>query len=217
MHKYNLPKSYLSYSAAMLFLKDKQAYRDRYYLNKPGFTSIFTVFGKGFAERLERNDPTLAHIEKYSKPEYDIKCEIDGVPIRGFIDSYDPEKKAFLEYKTSITDMWCEESVKKHLQLDFYSMVIEYLFGEVQEECKLIWIGTQWKNNIIEYRGHKFQGAKELELTGQVEVFPRVVTKEERLAVRQLFAKIAQEISDDYTAWLSQNKELSPTPILTIG
>lgn len=199
--KYNLPRAYLSYSQLRLWLDNKNTYRDRYYLNKPPFTSIFTIFGQTFAKRLENNDPTLSHIPKYSKPEYDIKCVIDGVPIRGFIDSYDPEKKAFLEYKTSITDMWNEESVKKHLQLDFYSFIIKELYGSVQEECSLIWIGTQWKNNFVYYKGHKLEGARELELTGKTQEFKRIITDEERGKIKELIIQVATEISDDYTAF----------------
>lgn len=211
---YNLPRNYLSYSQIDLWLKNKSQYKSKYFFNEKPFTTIETIFGKEFAERLEKNDSLLAHIPRYNKPEYDIKCEIEGVPIRGFIDSYDTETFSFLEYKTSRTKNWTQDSVNKHIQLPFYSFVIKELHGKINDECKLIWVETRFKNNTFIYKGHTLFGKRELELTGRVEIFSRTITHDEREEMRKLIVQVAQEISESYAQFLLEKNKSGATMLV---
>lgn len=199
---YNLPRPYLSYSSIIIWLKNKEEYRRRYYYtdSKP-FESIYTRFGKYIAELLEKDDESVKFIPRYSHPEFKIDFNIDGVPIKAFIDSFDPETFSFYEYKTSIKDNWNDKTVEEHMQLPFYSLLIKEIYGHVNNECKLFALKTRFKDNVIVFQGHKLEGKKQLELTGEIKEFKRIITDEERKNIRLIITTVAKEISDDYTDW----------------
>jgi len=158
------------------------------------------VFGKLTADMLENRDESLAHIRQYATPEQQIQVEIEGVPIFGFIDSFDPETNSILEYKTGRSP-WTQKKVDKHLQLDIYSLCVEEIFGSVNDECMLIWMQTEKidepKVGLITH-----EDSHGIRLTGEVTEFTRIITDEERENTRELIARVAQEISDDYTEYL---------------
>lgn len=207
--KYILPRNYLSYSAISLWIKSKDQFRKKYYENDASFETIETLYGKQIAEMLEDRDivdnhPILKLIPKHSHAEYPIKVEIEGIPIKGYLDNFCPRKKSFKEFKTGHVNRegrspWNQKKVDKHLQLPFYSLLIEENYGDVDDKCQLIWIETQFKEKSVEFMGIKLiADSRELELTGKIEVFDRVITKEERQETRDLIIKIAKEIADDY-------------------
>lgn len=212
--KYNLPKSYLSYSAMSLWCTSKDQYRLKYYSdNNVSFSTAYTEFGKFIAETLEdkkkrKSHPVLSKIPAYAVPEQPLEFEVDGVPIKGFIDSFDPKKKRIIEYKTSIKregrPLWNDVSVKKHNQLLVYALGVQKLFGEVHPLIKLVWMETQWREvcRDMEFGSKVITDCKpELELTGYFEVFKRKIEPWELLYIQQDIVRIAQEISDDYTAY----------------
>lgn len=196
---YTLPKGYLSYSALDLFLKNPKQYRRKYYENAYEPTSPEMSFGKKIALLLENRDDVVSHIKQYSHPEYQLQVEIEGVPVYGFIDSFDVEKHAFLEYKTGHAP-WDAVRVRKHLQLPFYAVCIEQIFGHVHPECELIWMETRKVEvpqiGLVTHGEHHG-----IELTGRVESFVRKIPKWERKRMRELIAKTAREITDDYCAY----------------
>jgi len=198
--KHNLPKEYLSYSAIDSWMKSPKQFRKRYYESAPSYTSPEMVFGKLTADMLENRDESLAHIRQYATPEQQIQVEIEGVPIFGFIDSFDPETNSILEYKTGRSP-WTQKKVDKHLQLDIYSLCVEEIFGSVNDECMLIWMQTEKidepKVGLITH-----EDSHGIRLTGEVTEFTRIITDEERENTRELIARVAQEISDDYTEYL---------------
>lgn len=204
MQKYNLPKQYLSYSQVSLWLKNKEQYRSKYYLNEPTFETTESLYGKLIAKIMEdpveiAKNPTLALVPRYSEPEYDITVDIEGIPVRGYIDSYDPDTHSFYEYKTSHTNSWNKVSVAKHLQLPFYSLLIEEKHKKVNRTCHLVWIETEFSKKTIEFAGHTLEAdSRELRLTGKIETFKRIIPKWERERVRQLIVKVAEEIHEDY-------------------
>lgn len=198
--KYNLPKKYLSYSAIDTWLKNPGQFRKRYYEGEEFHMTPELTFGKKIAELLENGDGSLAHIPRYNKPEQEINCTIDDVPVFGFIDSYDTERHAFLEYKTG-KQPWDEARVKQHLQLDIYSLAIQTIFGKVSDTCHLIWMETE---RIEDHPSGRITHADAygIRLTGKVHTFERVITRIERDATRQLLTDVARAISDDYTEYL---------------
>lgn len=190
-----------------MWLRSKETYRKSYYQDGRSFSTKETIFGKNIASELEKetvDDPNLAKVPRFSHPEYKLDLEIDGVPFIGFIDSFDPEGKAFREYKTGHRNKkgkspWNIHKVYNHLQLPLYSLSIQKLFGEVQDKCYLDWIETDWHEKTIEFEGHTLScGEKELHLTGYIETFERVITQKERDDTAKLLVTVAQEISDDY-------------------
>lgn len=213
--QYNLPKGYLSHSSMNLWKQSKDNYRKKYYSNSDlfDFSTPYTKFGKEIAETLEdpkrrKAHPVLSKIPFYSHPEYVLEFEVDGVPIKGMIDSFDPKKKRILEYKTGVRkdgkSAWNTHLVKKQTQTLLYSLGVEILLGEVHPVSQLVWLETCWKEQcwstqfgeqVIEECGPK------LELTGFFEVFKRKTEPWELLWMRQEIVRIATEISEDYTRY----------------
>ena len=94
-------RDYISYSSYNLWKSSKKQYRERYYLGIQMPQNAELIFGKKIGRYLEEDHPEVDHIEKYSVPEKKIELEIDGLKVLGYLDSYCPKEKAFLEYKTS--------------------------------------------------------------------------------------------------------------------
>jgi hypothetical protein len=120
---------------------------------------------------------------------------------------YDPESFSFIEVKTGHTNKegkvpWDNVSVHKHLQLDFYSLLIKLKHGKVNNLCRLVWLETEFKTKTKEFQGiHLEAQSRELELTGKISVFPRKIFEWERKNCRELIKDIARQISEDYTFW----------------
>jgi len=193
---YGKNKDYISYSSYTLWKQNKDAYRRKYYDGGESISSPELVFGKKIARLLE--DKELDHIEKYKVMEQKIMVEIDGVKVLSYLDSYQPYK--FLEYKTGVVS-WTKTRVQKHLQLDWYSLMIQKWKGKVQDQCKLIWIETTKEK--INYHGHKIEGG--IRLTGKVEVFKRSVKQWERDLLEKEIIKTAHEIRRDYKETLQRH------------
>jgi hypothetical protein len=212
--KYNLPKGYLSYSAMSTWWTSKEQYRLKYYSPFPvELDTEYTRFGKGIAETLEDKKKTKAHpvlsqIPLYPVREQPLEFEIDGVPIKGFIDSFDKRHKKIIEIKTGICKdgkkPWDVVRVRKHEQILLYSLGVKELFGKVNPLIKLIWLETAWreKKEMVTFGNQTFENAvPELFLTGHFEVFDRVVEDWEHDRMKRLIVKTAEEISADYTAY----------------
>ena len=198
--KYTLPKPYLSYSAINTFLTNPADFRKRYYENKQLPVTPELLFGKKIGELLEHGDESLSHILRYDTPEQELKFEVDGVPILGYIDTFDSVKHKVGEYKTGKTP-WTQSRVDKHLQLDIYSLGVETIFGSVDDECVLVWLETERVNKP---QGGRIQHGCEYEIqfTGKVREFKRVITKEDRERAYDTIVRVAQDISTDYSDWL---------------
>lgn len=205
--KYNLPRSYLSYSSWSLWKKNKQAFRQKYYLNEASFETVETVFGKNIAKRLEDKDPALSFIPSYSKSEHGIETLIGDVPVKGYLDTFEPKTFSFGEYKTGHLNKdgkapWDIVKVAKHDQLPFYSLLIESKYGKVDRVTYLHWIETKFKEKKIMFEGIELiADTRELELTGRIETFKRIIPKWERDEIKKSIIKVAEEISLDYTQY----------------
>lgn len=204
-----LPKPYLSYSALDLWYKDKEKYRRRYYEGIKDPDTVYTLFGKVTHELIDK-DPKFAHI-RLPVPEHQMVVNIDGVPIKGYIDTFDKETCNFGEYKTAIrnsdgTSKWTALTVQKHKQLPFYSLLIQEKYGKKINKTFLVWLETVFKDNDVLLNGVKLGGKKELALTGHYEVFHRKMYQYDRDAMREWIVLGAKQISNDYKQWLSIKK-----------
>ncbi len=214
-NKYFLPKQYLSYSAISSFITYPADFRARYYENKPMIVTPELAFGKRIGEMLEHGDESLAHITHGDVAEKELKFEVDGIPVLGYIDSFRTEDKYLFEFKTGKTP-WTQARVEKHLQLDIYSLGVEMLEGNVSDECMLIWMETRRKE--VQQGGRRTHaGAYEIEFTGKVKEFVRVITKEERENAYNTIVRVAQDISEDYTDWLSSQERESQSRSVVKG
>lgn len=198
-----------------LWSSSKDLFRKKYYgTDDYSFSSPYLDFGKEIAETLEDREATQAHpilstIPSYNTPEYPLEVSIDGVPIKGFIDSFDDTNKAIIEYKTGIRKdgkaPWNPLKVRKHDQLLLYSLCVKELFGSVDPLTILVWLETEWAEECTStYFNEKEYTSclPALRLTGEFEVFEREIEDWEHLKMRQQITQIAEEISEDYTTYL---------------
>jgi hypothetical protein len=200
-----LPKPYLSYSAASLWWKNKQEFRDVYYLNKPKVDTAYTIFGKELSEKLQANDPMYEGVPRFDTYEERIELEIDGVRVLSYLDCFDLGTKAFIEHKTSIrnkdgTHKWTQSVVQAHEQLPWYSLMVKEKYGRVQNKCRLVYMETQWQTV-----GQGIGQTMSLGYTGNFTIFDRTIAEWERKRMREKIVRTAQEISEDYRLWKQNN------------
>lgn len=206
---YNLPRLYISYSQYILWKKNKDAYRRRYYENEPSFENVETKFGKQVAEWLESGDPRVKHIPNYASREHDIEVMIEGTKVIGRLDGFSLEKLRFLDHKSAHVDKdgkppWNKVKVRQLEQLPFYSMLVKEQYGKVDNVCHLIWIETEFKENTVEFDGHILKAkGRELCLTGRVKKFRRVIREFERKRIKEDLLKTIKEIQEDYAKYKS--------------
>jgi len=200
---YGWNKDTLSWSAFSTWLSSKDQYLLRYYFEeRPSFQTAETMFGNHIGKKLEDGHADVNHIEKYSDPEHRILVEVEGVKLLGYLDSFDPKGYRFLEYKTGHKNKkgeyyWNAVQVAKHKQLDFYSLLIQAKYGEVQNQCKLIYMETE--ETPLVYKGRKLEAMnKGLQLTGHVKEFKRTIEQWERNFMQQEIKRVAKAIKTDY-------------------
>lgn len=222
MQEIVLPKSYLSYSAMELWLRDKEGYRLRYYLNDPYFSTPYTEFGNvvgGALERREWDNPVIASVRgkipQGTHPEHLIEVEIAGVPVLGKLDDFTLQTYFIDEYKTGIRDAtgkppWDRVAVRKHKQLTLYTLLVWRKYGNFNPNIQLTWMETMWGwvDKEVMFGGTKIREAtKCLYLTGHVETFPRVIREWELTRMENIIRGIAEDISKDYQVWLQNHQK----------
>lgn len=201
----HLPKPYLSYSALSLWKRDPVAFRAKYYDGVTQPETRYTIFGSEVHKLIE--DGGMKHVPRYKKAEYAIEVVMDGIPVMGYLDSFCPARKAFLDYKTGIrladgSPRWNAVEVQKLDQLPFYSLLIKEKYGTVQPTSKLVWLETAWvpSEETITFEGTTLTRMdQKLALTGTVEVFKRRIDEHERIRMRSWIIESAKEISEDYS------------------
>lgn len=201
--KLRLPKPYLSYSAVSTWLYSKEQFRKRYYENAPFHPTPEMIFGKKIATMLEHDHEDFSHVPRYPKSEQKLQVQLGDVLFYGFIDSFHPDELRIYEYKTGKTP-WTKKRVAEHLQLDLYSAAVNSIYGDVTDECHLIWLPTERIENTND--GLKTHAeAYDIALTGEVKTFARHITPAERKAAIELLNAVAKEISEDYTNWCDRH------------
>ena len=204
--KLNLPKNYLSYSAIHLWNENKAVFRKRYYENIKSPDTKYTLFGKTIEDEIYAGQyPAVPY---WGGKQTELKFELNGsysgkgIPLLGYLDSFDLDNKKFLDYKTGIkkpdnSDRWTKTDVQKLEQLPFYSMLIEKIYGKVEPVCNLIWLETE----LVKDTG-LLQREEKLRFNGNFHVFDRKIAKWERKRSADWAIQSAEEISQDYTEYL---------------
>ena len=198
----------MSSSACDLWESSPKSYRKRYYIGEKSFDTPYTKFGKEFAEDIEKNPEKYPHIPKYLIPEFPIVWNIEGVPVKGYMDSFAPVSKSIIEYKTSLETSkqpWNAVKVRKWKQLPFYAMCVNEMFGTYDPVVKLIVMKTKWGESV---EATKF-GDKEFEKKTEGLVFtdddPIIFEREIELweveKMKERLVRIATEVSEDYKTY----------------
>jgi len=204
----NLPRGYLSHTQIDAWKKSKKDYRKRYYDGTPFYITPEIEFGKivgGQYEALHGDVPvTLMHpiigsIPRGTHPEYELRCEVRGIPVVGFIDSFDETCSRVIELKTGKTP-WTQSRVDRHEQLKMYSSALRVMRGEYNPYVTLVWLPTRDRpvRDVID--GMEFTG-RSIELTGEIKPFTTCIHANDLLIYEKVIEQTAREISEDYTVW----------------
>ena len=196
-----LPKSHLSFSALDLWRRDKVRFRRRYYEDIKEPDTVYTLFGRAVHAAIDK-DPLY---EKIRLPVAEKKIEVEtcGVPLLGYIDTFNPASFAWKEYKSGIrkpdgSPRWTQADVEAHDQLPFYSLLLEAKFGVKSNHTELIWFETEFEEEAQKIGGVIVGGERHLRLTGHYEVFSRRIYQYDRERMKKWIRKAAKEISADY-------------------
>lgn len=203
-NKIILPKPHLSYSQLSCWLSNPNRYRKEYFEIGPKLDTKYLRFGSGIHELIENGKykELLPDLVVYEKNEFEIKCDINDVPILAYLDSYNPAENVFRDTKTGKIP-WTQARVQKSDQLTFYATALKWSTGKMPAYCHLDWIETKehsdgrtndfWRDN-----------EKELSITGKVVSFHREFDEREITRMENLIVKVAHEISDAYRKFIEE-------------
>jgi hypothetical protein len=176
--------------------QNKQSAMKRYFPSEPeSISTRWMSFGTQVAKALEmRPIPEwVAHLAmpQYDLQEYRIIEDVEGYFVRGTLDRYSTELHKILDDKCAKT-VWSEKKAQKHLQLDFYSVLVRERHEWVDDESYIHCIPIdEDENGIIRFTGE------------QPVLLPHITTEETRNALRKKLVATAEEIT---TCWASYKK-----------
>lgn len=198
-----LPKGYISWSALSCWLSNPSRFRREYFEHGERLDTKYLRFGKGIAKMIEegKHKFLLPDLVVYEMPEFEIRCNIKGVPILSYIDSYDPVKNVFREVKTGKIS-WTQAKVQKHDQLTFYALALFHATGKMPEYCDLDWIET--KEGSMEMDDFWHENEKMVNVTGRVVSFHREFDRRELERMEALIIKCAKDISEAYVKFIEE-------------
>lgn len=203
MDKLLLPKPHLSWSAMSCWISNPERFRREYFENSDKLDTKFLRFGKGIAQMIEegKHKELLPDLIVYDKPEFEIRCEIEGVPMLSYLDSYDSVNNVFREYKTG-KHAWTQTKVQKHDQLVVYATMLKHLTDKMPEYCDLDWIET--KEGAMEVEDFWRTNEKQINVTGRIVSFHREFDEREIDRMENLIRKSAEEISEAYKRFIEE-------------
>ena len=226
-NKIILPNGHLSWSSLNCWITNQTRFRKEYFERGDKIDSRAMRFGKGFAAIMEDvsehpellKDKTwmmnkfgldiesqegkefVENLKFYDMSEFEITCNVKGVPILSFIDSYNSETNNFFEYKTG-RHPWTQSKVQKHDQLTFYATALKYSVGKMPEECELLWVETKEGTGAVEdfWRSDE----NKINVTGKIKSFKREFDEREIERMEDLIVKCATEISEAYIKFIEE-------------
>jgi hypothetical protein len=200
-----LPRKYLSWSQMNCFLTSPARFRKEYFENGPRLTSKYLSFGKKVHELIENNKhkDILPDLVVYDVRELEIRCEVRGVPILAYIDSYDPVNNVFRDTKTGIVP-WDKVKVIKLGQLPFYAVALKHKYGKTPEYCHLDWLQSKEGKSDTVVDDFWRTNETELNLTGYMKSFQRDFDEREIEKTEELIVKTAELISEAYQLFLKE-------------
>jgi len=191
------PRQYLSPSQFVLFKRDKKAYFDRYLFGKT-FSNKYTEFGKWVHGELEKPESENEAIEmirpiipECDKHELEVKAEINGVPLLGYIDKLNTKEKILIDIKTS-KNPFSQQKADELEELTLYQLLIAEKLKFVPLRTYIVWLETA-------------DDGSGLYLTGKTKLIETKRTKEQLEYARNEIAEVWEEIG------VACNKKLEDT------
>ena len=223
-----LPRPHVSWSQINCWMSNKDRFRREYFENADKLDSRYLRFGKGFARIMEMlvEEPWLLKNEAwvmdnfgmdiksseyqnfamdlrwYDTPEYEIRCDINGVPVLAYLDSYNSRENLFFEFKTG-TQPWDRAKVQKHDQLLLYATALKWKSGKMPAYCDLDWIQTK-ESDVGPVNDFWRDNEKKINITGKITQFHRDFDEREVERMEKLLVKCATEISEAYVKFIEE-------------
>lgn len=137
------PKRPLSWSAISSFEYNPEEWYKRYILGEKGVDTREMEFGKLIADSFQTDKP-LVPVILYKIVELPLSVVFNGMPLVGYIDTYDPKTHNFREFKTGKKE-WDQKRANEHGQLKMYALLLFIMYKVKPENYKihLDWIPTQ--------------------------------------------------------------------------
>lgn len=112
------------------WLWNKEEWYESYLLGifQPGNPAM--DFGKRFAKSVELNAP-MAPVLIYSHREFPSEASLDGLPLVGYYDTWDPVELRLVDHKTG--KLWTQKKVDDTSQFTFYCL-LNYLTNTIRPE-----------------------------------------------------------------------------------
>lgn len=196
---------YLSYSQISMWKKSKRDYIRQYFMGEEDtkdFLKPYGDFGHKVGGALETGDFSefesheqvlLKSIPRYDNFEVEIKLQMEGFYIKGYIDTASKDLDVIADYKTGEIEKRREEyESDDYLQIPIYAAAIEQQTGKLPKEAYVF---------LIERLGNAFKG-EELVLGNEFVTIVKDVSKKKIKKVLIDIQKTAEEISEYYQVYL---------------
>lgn len=118
------------------------------------------LYGNVIGTRLASDPLFLPEVERASIFEQELRGKVGDIELLGYLDSFCPEKKLLIEYKTSRNKKaWTHTTANKHGQINFYCYLIYHTYKIKPEDLtiKLIYIPTHIHKGSIAISGEPVQ------------------------------------------------------------
>jgi hypothetical protein len=203
MDKLILPTGYLSWSQMNCWMSSKERYRREYFEHGSKLNTKALRFGKGIAEMIEddKYKELLPDLIVYDTREFEIRTEVNGVPILSYLDDYDSVNNVFREKKTGKIP-WTQAKVQKHDQLTFYATALKHSTGKTPEYCDLDWIET--KDEKVEKIDFWHENENQINVTGKIKSFHREFDEREIERMEEIIRHSAEQISEAYQRFIKE-------------
>lgn len=199
--------SYISYSQHSKWKYSKKDYIKSYFFGERFEGNAYTDFGSKIGEALENNDfsafdsvevKTLKKVTRLDEFEREIKWNLDGFYVKGYIDTNDKDCKILIDYKTGDLNKVATYEDDKYDQLAIYAGAIAQETGTLPEQAHV---------ELIERTGNAFRG-EDLALGKEVVSIPQDITPKKIEKVKKEVIKVATEIADHYAVFNKMNSIL---------
>lgn len=135
----------------------------------------------------------LQKLPYYDEFEKEVKLQLKGFYVLGYIDSNKSDYTQLLDYKTGdIVKMTPEYKSDKYEQVDLYAAALKQMHGKLPKKGIVVLIGRS---------GNAFNG-EELNLTLEAEIINKPLSLKRCKEVSDNFQQIGEEISNYYRVFL---------------
>lgn len=201
---------YLSWSQYDLYRRNPEQYAKQYFLGEKSVDTQYTRYGSKIAKLIEEGKvhEILPDLQVYPICEHKLFVEINGFPLLGYIDSYDPKTNTFREYKTGKV-AWTLPKVYKHGQLLFYAVMLRRITGNMPAHCHLDWIETKDETTEIitseVFPGFSTGGDEYVNITGRITTFHRPFDERELDKMERDIMEVIDKINKDYERYKTRD------------